>query len=147
MSQHGVAKRKPPEIQEGIIITYVLVGDDLDVLNVPSSLEDLSQDVLGNTRVQATDVQCALVGLGGGATWEWTTARRGHDLVATHGRCDGGGDRIVVGRDVKRRRGHVGVRAIAVLVTRGSCVGLRGRGKLASRNTSVGHDEGLLGYR
>lgn len=112
-----------------------------------SGLKDLSQDVLGNTRVQAADIKGALVGLGGGATREWTAAGGRHELVGAHGRGDGSGNRVVVGRNMKGRRRHVGARAIAVLVTRGSCVGLRGRGKLASGNTSVGHDARLLRYR
>lgn len=44
--------------------TYVLVGNDLDVLNMSSSLEDLAENVLGNSLVQASHVQRALVRLG-----------------------------------------------------------------------------------
>lgn len=111
-----------------------------------SSLEDLSQDILGDTRIQAADIEGTLIRLGRSTTRERTTAGRRHDLVAAHGRGDGRGDRVVVGRNVERRGGHMGVRAIAVLVARGSCVGLRGRGKLASGNTSIGHDDRLLWY-
>lgn len=125
----------------GANITYVLVGNNLDVLDVPSSLEDLSQDILGDARIQAADIERTLVRLWGGATRERTPAGRRHDLVAAHRRGDGCGNRIVVGRNVKRRRWHVGVRSIAILITRGSCVGLRGRGKLTSGYTSIGHDE------
>lgn len=106
-----------------------------------SSLEDLSQNILRNTGVQAADVEGTLIRLGRSTTGERTTAGRRHNLVAAHGRGDGRGDRVVVGRNMERRRRHVGVRAIAVLVARGSCIGLRGRGKLASGNTSIGHDD------
>lgn len=110
------------------------------------SLEYLSQDILGDTRVQAADIEGTLIRLGRSTTGERTAAGRRHDLVAAHGRGDGRGNRIVVRRDVERRGRHMGVRAIAVLVARGSCVGLRGRGKLASGNTSIGHDDRLLWY-
>lgn len=141
MSQsRGVAEREPPQFSGRGIVTYVLIGDDLDVLDVTSSLEDLSQDILGDSRVQTTNVQRTLVGFGGGAAGKGATAGRRHDLVAAHGRGNGGRDRVRVGWDVQRWRRHVGIGTVAIFVPRSSSIGLRGRRKLVSRNASIGHD-------
>lgn len=121
---------------------YILVRDDFDVLDVTSSLEDLTQNILGDTGIQATDIQGPLVRLWRGATRKWAPAGRGQDLVATHGRGDSGRDWVGVGGDMQRRRRHVGVRAtvLGVIVARSSSIGLRRRGKLASGNTRISHD-------
>lgn len=147
MSQsRDLAKREPAQIWWRVdCFTYVLIGDDLDVLDVAGSLEDLSQDILGDSRVQTTDVQRALVGLRGGAARERATAGRRHDLIATHGRGDGSRYRIRVGWDVQRWRRHVGIGAVAIFVARSSSTGLRGRRKLVPRDASIGHDSNLVG--
>lgn len=125
-------------------ITYVLVRDDLDVLDVTSGLEDLAQDILRDAGIKAADIQGALVGLGGGATRERAPTGRGHDLVAAHGRGDGSRNRVGVGRNVQRRGRHVSVRAPIlrrVIVTGRSSVGLGRWRKLASGNTRISHGE------
>lgn len=120
--------------------THVLVRNNLDVLYVTSSLEDLAQHILRDAGIQAADVQRPLIRLGGGAARERAAARRRHDLIARHGRGNSGRDGVRVGRDVQRRRRHVGVGAVlAVLVAGSACVGLRRGRKLASGNTVVGH--------
>lgn len=129
----------------GINETYVLVGDDLDVLNVTGSLKDLAQNILRDTRVQATDVESSLVRLGRRAPGEGTAAGGRHDLVTRHGRGDRGRNRVRVGRDVERRGRHVGVGAIlTVLVAWSPSTGLGRRRKLASRRNSVCHAEQLV---
>jgi hypothetical protein len=35
---------------------YILVGDNLDILNVASGFKNLSQNILGNPLVKTTDV-------------------------------------------------------------------------------------------
>ena len=114
-----------------------------------SSLENLSQDVLGDPRVKAADVESALVRLGGGATAEGVAGAGGrHDAarvtVPTHRRRNRRRDGIGVLRDVQRRRRHVcGIRVIVltVLVTGRACVCLRWRGKLSGggRRANVSH--------
>jgi hypothetical protein len=36
--------------------TYILVGNDFDILDVASGLEDLSQHLFGDPRVQASNI-------------------------------------------------------------------------------------------
>ena len=48
--------------------TYILVGNNLDTLDVASRLEDLTQDVLRDAGIQASDIQRALVRLRSCAT-------------------------------------------------------------------------------
>jgi hypothetical protein len=41
--------------------THILVGNNLNVLHMASGLEDLTQDILGDTLIQAANVQRPLV--------------------------------------------------------------------------------------
>jgi hypothetical protein len=122
--------------------TYILVGDDLDVLNVTRSLENLTQNFLGHSLVQSTDIESTLVRLRGGAT-KATCAGGRHNasIVGGSGRSDSSRDRVGVLRDMKRRRGH----RLAILtsfIARGASTSLRRR-QLAwvGGSTSVGHVE------
>lgn len=135
--QYGVTKlHKDRQIN----ITYVLVRDNFDILYVAGGFKDLAQDILGHTRIQTTHVESSLIRLGRSTSREGTGAGGGHDIVAAHGGGNGGRDRVVVGRDMQRRRRHMGVGTVlAILVAWGACVRLGGRRKLASGGTSVGH--------
>lgn len=124
--------------------TYILVRDNLNALDMTGGLEDLAQDLLGDARVQATNIQRTLVGLGSGTTTERAAAAGRDDaaLIAAgaHRRGDGGRDGVSVLRDVKRRGRHMSrVRAsvLAVLVARGARVGLRGRDLTRGRRRTV----------
>ena len=133
----------------GAGFTHVLVGNDLDILDVTSGLEDLSQDVLGDAGVEAANVESALVGLGSSAAAEGVAGAGGrHDAaritVPTHGRRNRRRDGIGVLGNVQRRRRHVcGIRVVVltVLVTGRTCVWLRWRGELSGggRRASVSH--------
>ena len=98
------------------ISTYGLVRDDLDVLNMASSLEDLAKNVFRDPRVQSSHVQRALIWLWSGAAHESTSAVGGHHL-ARHGRSHCGRNRVGILRDHDRRqrwRRHVGRIGLAV---------------------------------
>ena len=84
----------------GVFSTYILVRDNLNILNMTSGLEDLAQDILSDSLIQSTDIERSLVRLGRGSS-EAGTGRRHHGLV---GRGDGAGDRVVVLGDVQRRQ-------------------------------------------
>lgn len=121
--------------------TYILVRDDLDVLNMACSLENLTQDFLSHSLVQSANVEGTLVGLRGGAT-EATCAGGRHDasLVGGSGRSDSGRDRVGVLRDMKRWRGH----RLAILgrfKARGASTSASLRRQLAwvGWSTSIGH--------
>ena len=83
--------------------TYVLVRDDLDVLHVSSGLKDLSQDFLGDPRVQSTNVQGSLVGLRGGAPDGTASAHRGHNGAEIYWSADLTRHHVVVVGNVERR--------------------------------------------
>lgn len=98
----------------------------------------MTQDVLGDARVQASDIQRTLVRLRGSTATEGTTAAGRHHAAlvtaATHRRSDRGRDRIGVLRNMERRGRQVRrVRAgvLAILVARRTRVGLRRRWELA----------------
>jgi len=56
-------------LNEAIVVTaMILVGNNLDTLDVASRLEDLTQDVLRDAGIQASDIQRALVRLRSCAT-------------------------------------------------------------------------------
>lgn len=102
-----------------------------------SGLEDLAKNVLGNTRVEATDVESALVGLRSGAAAERTTTGGRNDaalVAATQGRGDRGRDGVRVLRNMERRGWHMGgvLTILAILIARSTRIRLRRRGKLAS---------------
>lgn len=126
-------------------ITYVLVRNDLDVLNMAGRLENLAQDVFCDAGVQASNIQSTLVRLRSSAATERAAAGRRHNaaLVAAsaHRRGDRGRDRVRVLRDVQRGRRHVGgVRGsvLAVLVAWSTGVRLgRGRQLTRGRGRSV----------
>lgn len=125
--------------------TYVLVRDDLDVLHMAGRLKDLAQHVLSDPSVQATDVERALVRLRRSASGEGTTRRHQSTLVPTsHGRCNGGRDRVGVLGNVQRRRGHgTGLTVLRVVEARRTSIGL-GRGRQLSargRSSVVSHRE------
>ena len=121
--------------------TYILIRDDLHILDMAGGLEDLAQDILSDALVQAADVQSSLVRLRRG-TAEAGAAWRHHAAVfhaavfhaavfhatvfhatvlhatvftTRHGRGDGCRDRVRVLGDVQRRRSHMGWVALAIL--------------------------------
>ena len=110
-----------------MIQTYVLVGDDLDVLDVARRLKDLAQDILSNPLVESAYIKCSLVGLWGRAASKGGSTGRRHEpaVVTANGRRDGSRDRVVVLGDVEGWGGHVALaRAIlAVVLLGGSGVG------------------------
>jgi len=95
--------------------TYVLVRDDLDVLHVSSGLEDLSQDFLGDPRVQTTNVKGSLVGLRGGAPDGAASAHGRAKTVEAVGVGHVHGERVVVLRDVETER-RLARHALAVAI-------------------------------
>jgi hypothetical protein len=102
---------------------------------VTGSLEYLLQDVLGNSRIQATDVESSLVRLGSCATDEATSRGRGGDTRNRHGRSDRGRDRVGVLGDDHRREGrgrHVAAGSRTVLSGRRSRWGLARRRRVLS---------------
>jgi hypothetical protein len=48
-------------------MAYILVGNDLDILNMARGLEDLAEDILGHTLVQASNIQSSLIRFRGGS--------------------------------------------------------------------------------
>ena len=118
--------------------TYVLIRDYLDILDMSCGLEDLTQHILRHPLVETPHVECALVRLGSGTSSEATSAAGRHDVVyAGHGRGDGGRDRVGVLWDVQRRRRHVSLVGLAILVARRPRIGLRG--ELRGGSSTVGH--------
>jgi hypothetical protein len=104
---------------ELVRLTYVLVRDDLDVLHVSSCLEDLSQDFLGDPRVQTTNVKGSLVGLRGGAPDGTASAHGRAKTVEAVGIGHVHGERVVVLGDVEaERRLARHALAVAVLIAR-----------------------------
>lgn len=63
---------------------YILIGDDLDVLDMTSSLKYLTQNILRHPLVQAADVEGPLVRLGCCST-EAPGTGWGHDATLVHG--------------------------------------------------------------
>jgi hypothetical protein len=130
-----------PSFQPGQGKTYVLVRDDLDILNMTRGLKNLTQNFLGHSLVQSANVEGALVRLRGGAT-EATCAGGRHDtsLVRRSGRGDSSRDRVGVLRDMERWRGHR-LAILASFKARGASTSLRRRRQLArvGGSTSVGH--------
>lgn len=108
-------------------------------------LEDLTQDVLGDARVQASNVQRTLVRLRGGAATKGASAARGHHAAlvaaASHRGSDRGRDRIGVLRNMQRRGRHVRrvlASILAILVARRAGVRLRwGRELTRGRGRTV----------
>lgn len=115
-------------------IAYVLIGDDLDILDMSRGLEYLAQHILSHSLVQAANVEGPLVRLRRSSS----EARGGREdataIYARAGRCDGRRDRVVVLRNMERRRGEVSWVALAVLGGRGAH-GLRS----GRDSASVGH--------
>lgn len=81
--------------------TYVLIRDDLNTLNVSSSLENLLEDLLGDSGVQTTNVEGSLVWLRGGAARTAGAARRVEAIVA-HGGTNSVGVHVGVLGNVER---------------------------------------------
>lgn len=116
------------------IITHILVRNDLHILDMTRGLEDLAQNILGNTLVQATNVQSSLVRLRRRPATEAGYTTRRHDIIGTgHWRRNSSGDGLCVLWDVKRRRGF-----LSVFVARSALVGLR-RWQLSCVGGSIGH--------
>src|SRR3569833_1937977 len=117
--QQGPLARDDLRRAQGLVVsTYVLVGDDLDILHMARRLEDLAENILGHARVQTPDIQSPLVRLRRGTPSKGATAAGRHDaalVAAAHGGRDGGGDGIVVLWDVLRRRRHVRAARAAIL--------------------------------
>lgn len=115
-----------------------LVGDNLDTLNVARRLENLAQHVLGDARVQSTDIEGPFVRLGSGAARSIARpATGGGHGVARHGRADGSWDWIVVLRNnyrSKLRGRHVLL--VPAVVAGSGC--RRRRGRQRSRG-GIGH--------
>lgn len=114
-------------------MAYVLVGDDLDILDMSCGLEYLAQHIFSHPLVQAANVEGPLVRLRRSSS----EARGGRDhaaIDARAGRCHGRRDRVVVLRNMERRRGEVSWVALAVLGGRGAH-GLRS----GRDSASVGH--------
>ena len=130
--------------------TYVLVRDDLDVLHVSSGLEDLSQDFLGDPRVQSTNVKGSLVGLRGGAPDGATGAHGRAKTVQAVGIRHVHGERIVVLGDVQaERRLSRHALAVAILIARHTTHGGR-HGELLlllGGTVVVGHYDEVSGVR
>lgn len=84
----------------GVACTYILVGDDFNILHMASRLKDLAQNILGDPLVEATDIEGSLVRLGGRSSETASTGRRHHVAIFT---ADSSRDRVIVGGDVKRR--------------------------------------------
>ncbi len=112
----------------GVAQTYILIGDDFDILDMAGSLKDLAQNILGNPLVEATDVQGSLVRLGSRSSEIISAGWRHHAAIFT---ADCSRDGVVVGGDVKRRR------CLAVL--------RRGRGGSGVGSGCVSHDFGWRG--
>ena len=129
--------------------TYVLVRNDLDILNMACRLEDLTQDIFGHALVQSANVESTFVGLRCGAT-KGGGGGRGHQTAVIsggHGRGDGSRDRVRVLRNMLWRWREVGWVCLAILATfksRGASVGLLGVRQLSwiGRSASVGHFAG-----
>jgi hypothetical protein len=62
-----------------------LVRDNLDALDVASGLENLAQNVLGDTGVQASDIQCPLVRLRRSTARGVTSSAGGRHDTTRHG--------------------------------------------------------------
>ena len=129
--------------------TYVLVRDDLDVLHVSSGLEDLSQDFLGDPRVQSTNVQGSLVGLRGGAPDGTASAHGRAKTVEAVGIGHVHGERVVVLGDVQaERRLARHALAVAILIARHTTHGGRhGELLLLGGTVVVGHYDEVSGVR
>lgn len=125
-----------------MMIAYILVRDNLDVLHMPRRLKDLTQHVLGHPLVQSTHVKSSLVGLGRRSS---EAAGRGQDAAAVDARSrrrDGRRDWVRVLRNMEGRRGEMSWVALAVLGGRSAHTRLRRR----RNRSSVSHccDDGKL---
>lgn len=99
-------------------LAYILVRDDLDILDVSRSLKDLAQDILSHALVQAADVESSLVGLRSRAPSKGGGAGGRHEptlVAAPQRRRDRGRDGVCILRDVEGRRRHMGGLAILVI--------------------------------
>jgi hypothetical protein len=130
-----------------------LVWNDLDALDMPSSLENLTQHIFSYSGVQSSHIERSLIRFGRGATGDvaWPAAAGRHCMVeprvAGQGRSHGGRDGIVVLRDHngRERRGHVLLRdALVAVVARGAA---GGRGQVTPRLLLVGHGAGMESSR
>jgi len=115
-------------------------------------LEDLTKNIFGNTRVESSHVQGALVRFRCSTTGKRAAAARGKDpaalVTATAERGgDSSRDRVGVLRDVQRRRRQMrwirrGI--LTILVTRRASIWLgrgRQRGAAGGGGTAVSHVE------
>jgi hypothetical protein len=129
--------------------TYILVRNDFHVLYVPGRLENLTQNILSDSRIKASDIQSALVRLRGGSAHKSPSAIGRHNTpILPHGRCDCRwyGVRILWD-DNRGKRGwrHMGVclSIMPVLITRRTGSRLRRRRQLSGRKGGdvFGHRE------
>lgn len=118
--------------------TYILVRDNLDVLDVTSRLKDLSQNILRHTLIEATDVERPLVRFGSRSTKAGSRGENTASILRGPGRGDGGRDRIVVLRNVQRRRGN-GLAVLPAIEACGTRIWLRGQLARVGRGSSVSH--------
>jgi hypothetical protein len=124
--------------RQGRGTAYILVRNDLDILDMSSCLEDLPENILRHALVKAADVERPLVGLRRRST---DAAGRGEDtadVLRSSRRGDGGRDRVVVLRNVQRRRGN-SLAVLPAVEARGTRIWLRGQLARIGRGSSVGH--------
>lgn len=114
---------------------YILVGDNLDVLDMASGLKDLTQHVLGDPLIQTANVEGPLVGLRRSSSEAGGRGENPTAVDARSGRGDGRRDWVRVLRNMEGRRGEVSWVALAVLGGRGAHARLR-RGR---NSASVSH--------
>jgi hypothetical protein len=115
--------------------THVLIRDDLDTDYVPGSLEDLFEDVFGDSRVKPAHVQCPFVRF-----WCRSTDHSSRGRRQCTARSDGGRNVIIVLWDDDRRErwrthggGRMSITARRRIITRcASC--RRWRGQCHRRN-------------
>lgn len=119
-----------------------LVGDDLDALDMASGFEDLTQNVLGDPRVQTTNVQCPLVRFRRSTARGVASSAGGRHDTTRHGRADRSRDGIgVLWDDHRGERGRRHVllsAALLAIVARGASGG-RWRRQVGARRCRVGH--------
>lgn len=115
-------------------MAYVLVGDNLDILDMSRGLEYLTQHIFSHSLIQAADVEGPLVRLRRSSSEASGRREDATAIDARTGRCDGCRDRVRVLRNMERRRGEVSWVALAILGGRGAH-GLRS----GRDSASVGH--------
>lgn len=113
MQRHGAKMRKRERK------THVLVGNDLDTLDMAGRLKYLSQDIFRDTCIQASYVQGAFVWLRGSSTHVAASSGRRHH-IPRHWGGDGGRDWVgVLGNNHWGKRWRRHMRRVALAITLG----------------------------